>query len=429
MNSQMMLFGSLTETFALIGLGLAGFIALIVGWIIHPYTVGEFTRWVDSPYRQFMARIGTSVSAAIITPTAIAALMMGDKSPGSNQEKDYQPSSIKASAIESSAIGNWQINIERSLLDGSKTVKGSRDADSLVKIGHKTERPVLVILHKDGELKAHIAFQSFLGTDSTDVTTRFGKNAPTTESWGISTDNKTLLVPGEGAAFVDKLKSYETLVVRVTPPSEGPVTLSFTTAGLKAVLDAIKEESSTAAAAQTTDSSDKTDDLFLESRPSSSVVTRRSMPSVAQVEQSTTVRPTDKSIVSRETPKTVSREVPATLASPEIVDTLKKKTSSKLDSDRIKIKTNSVQIKIAELKGELAALEAKIETERDRWQESVNMINRLTNFKKTPVRQGSPQYHQCMAASRIIKEVETGAVSLKAEKARLEAMIQSFESK
>jgi hypothetical protein len=87
----------------------------------------------------------------------------------------------------------------------------------------------------------------------------------------------------------------------------------------------------------------------------------------------------------------------------------------------------SVSLRIAELKGELAAVDTKIQSERQRWQDGTNLINRLTNFKRTPVREGSQQYHQCMAASRVIQEVEAGAPALKAEKARLEAMIKSLE--
>ena len=88
---------------------------------------------------------------------------------------------------------------------------------------------------------------------------------------------------------------------------------------------------------------------------------------------------------------------------------------------------DSVEWKVAELKSELAAIEIRIQVERARWQEAVNLINRLTNFKRTPVIEGSPQYHECMAASRVIKEVEVGAPKLKAEKARLESMIQSLD--
>jgi hypothetical protein len=87
----------------------------------------------------------------------------------------------------------------------------------------------------------------------------------------------------------------------------------------------------------------------------------------------------------------------------------------------------SVGLRIAELKGELASVDTKIQSERQRWQEGINVINRLTNFKRTPVREGSPQYHQCLAASRVIQEVEAGAPNLKAEKARLEAVIKSLE--
>ncbi len=84
-------------------------------------------------------------------------------------------------------------------------------------------------------------------------------------------------------------------------------------------------------------------------------------------------------------------------------------------------------MRLAELKGELAAVNARIETERKRWREGVDTINRLTNYKRTPVREGSPEYHRCMAASRVINEVEQGAPALKQEKARLEAMIGELE--
>jgi hypothetical protein len=83
--------------------------------------------------------------------------------------------------------------------------------------------------------------------------------------------------------------------------------------------------------------------------------------------------------------------------------------------------------KVAELKGELAKVNSKIESERARWTNARDTINRLTNFKKTPVKEGSPAYHQCMAASKVIHEVESGASDLKAEKARLEAVIKELE--
>jgi len=70
---------------------------------------------------------------------------------------------------------------------------------------------------------------------------------------------------------------------------------------------------------------------------------------------------------------------------------------------------------------------SQIESERARWTEALNTINQLTNFKKTPVKEGSAAYHRCMAASKVIHEVETGAPTLKSEKARLEAVIKELE--
>ena len=56
-----------------------------------------------------------------------------------------------------------------------------------------------------------------------------------------------------------------------------------------------------------------------------------------------------------------------------------------------------------------------------------DVINALTNYKRTPVREGSQAYHQCVEASKIITEVEQGAAALKAEKARLEAILEELE--
>jgi hypothetical protein len=83
--------------------------------------------------------------------------------------------------------------------------------------------------------------------------------------------------------------------------------------------------------------------------------------------------------------------------------------------------------KLAELKGSLAEIESTIGSERERWQNALDTINRLTNFKKTPVREGSPQHQQCLRAAEIIREVESGAAELKAQKAKLEATIKELE--
>jgi len=94
---------------------------------------------------------------------------------------------------------------------------------------------------------------------------------------------------------------------------------------------------------------------------------------------------------------------------------------------RHKILQGPLKERVARLKGELAGVEQEIESERVRWKNALAVINKLTNFKRTPVRQGSQEYYKCLAASKIIKEIEARAPALKAEKAKLKAMIKSLE--
>lgn len=75
-------------------------------------------------------------------------------------------------------------------------------------------------------------------------------------------------------------------------------------------------------------------------------------------------------------------------------------------------------------KASLAEVEGKIAAEKQRWTDATAVINKLTNNKRTPVREGTQEYYKCVEASKIIQEVEKGAADLKAEKARLEAIIK-----
>jgi hypothetical protein len=84
-------------------------------------------------------------------------------------------------------------------------------------------------------------------------------------------------------------------------------------------------------------------------------------------------------------------------------------------------------LRSAEAKAELAALESKITSERQRFQQATDTINRLTNYKKTPVKEGSAAYRQCMEASRIIQEVEQKAPGMTTEKIRLTTLIAELE--
>lgn len=82
--------------------------------------------------------------------------------------------------------------------------------------------------------------------------------------------------------------------------------------------------------------------------------------------------------------------------------------------------------KIIESKLALAELHARMDADRARYRDALNVINTLTDNKRRPVVEGSPAYHQCVAASKIITEIEKSAPELKAEEKKLEAILKTL---
>jgi type VI secretion system protein VasI len=143
-----------------------------------------------------------------------------------------------ASAV---SAGNWMIREDVSPIDDSRTVIGILDADSPSKIGYRSVTPALVIRYAEKKLSAYIRYDAFIGTDAAEVTIRYGKDEPMTLDWNVSTDHKAIFAPNEGAYFLSRIKEVPSIVVRVTPYGENPVTNSFTMAGVEAVMAKINE--------------------------------------------------------------------------------------------------------------------------------------------------------------------------------------------
>jgi len=141
---------------------------------------------------------------------------------------------------KSSASEKWLITTDTSPLDDTQTITCALDSDSPIKIGYKTDTPKLIVRFMEGKLNAYIVYEAFLGSESIDVTVRFGKEAALTQEWSVSTDHKAIFVPrSDVLAFLKKLSTVDSLVVRVTPYSQSSVTVSFTTAGIQKVIDVV----------------------------------------------------------------------------------------------------------------------------------------------------------------------------------------------
>ena len=152
---------------------------------------------------------------------------MHDLAPGSKVEKETE--------------GRWGISTDVSPIDDSKTVICRLDADDSVRVGYDTIKPTMLVRYKEGELEAYIVYDTFLGSDSIPVTVRFGKGSAESMTWSISTDHKAAFISGDIAQFINRLELVDSLVVRLTPYGESPVTVSFSPKGVDKVKDAIRK--------------------------------------------------------------------------------------------------------------------------------------------------------------------------------------------
>lgn len=130
--------------------------------------------------------------------------------------------------------------------------------------------------------------------------------------------------------------------------------------------------------------------------------------------------PSPKSITAKDQPTDIPSEAP-----PERPTKTEKKVTTPEAPRVSEVEKN--KSKLLELKLALAKVDAALAKERACYQEALAIINRLTNFKRTPVAEGSPAYQQCYAASKIIGEIERNAPSLKEKRSKIQEDIATQE--
>ena len=145
------------------------------------------------------------------------------------------------SKVKKEKEGNWRITTDVSPIDDSKSVFCSLDADASVRVGYDTITPTLIIRCKEGELEGYITYDTFLGSDTISATLRFGTESAEQATWGISTDHEAVFIRGGIGHFVNRLGRVDSLIVRVTPYGENPVTISFSPQGIDKIKEAIGE--------------------------------------------------------------------------------------------------------------------------------------------------------------------------------------------
>jgi type VI secretion system protein VasI len=142
--------------------------------------------------------------------------------------------------------GKWTLRTETSPFDDKIGFYLSLVSEQPVKVGYKSGQPTMFIVFKEGNFALYINYGFFLGSRPTSVTTRLDKNDPKTYDWEISTDHKAIFYQIGSRMFVDNMMRSDSLVVRLTPYGESPVTTSFNLVGLteaiKPILKAMGEQ-------------------------------------------------------------------------------------------------------------------------------------------------------------------------------------------
>jgi type VI secretion system protein VasI len=181
-----------------------------------------------------VAQIETEIAKAAAIENSVQRLAAYD---AIAEKYDLAP----GTKVEKETEGRWSISTDVSPIDDSKTVICRLDADASVRVGYDTIKPTMIVRYKEGELEAYIVYDTFLGTDSIPVTLRFGKGNAENATWSISTDHKATFIRGDIAQFINKMERVDSLVVRLTPYGESPVTISFSPKGVDKVKDAIRK--------------------------------------------------------------------------------------------------------------------------------------------------------------------------------------------
>lgn len=141
-------------------------------------------------------------------------------------------------ADASAPAKTWRITVEPTA-DGGQSVLATLEADAPIKSGFGEVTPRLVLRYRGGRTLAYVLFDTYLGSKPVPVRLRFGEGEPETQEWRPSNDGRALIMPGDGLAFIRRLKEASAFAVTVTPPKAEPVTAQFTPTEVDLVIKAL----------------------------------------------------------------------------------------------------------------------------------------------------------------------------------------------
>lgn len=157
---------------------------------------------------------------------------------GNSEKGNSAPESI---AEPESPNTPWKLSIDTDEMDDSKQVFiSNRAVKPFYNSFGTAEYPVLILRCTNNKTEAYIAWDTYLGMDSSNVTIRLDKEKAFSASWGHSTDNQATFIPSP-IKFIKGLFGHNTMLVQIQPYNEAPHIAVFDITGLEEAIKPLQE--------------------------------------------------------------------------------------------------------------------------------------------------------------------------------------------
>lgn len=149
---------------------------------------------------------------------------------------DLAPSTVETTK---NAEGKWRTSSDKDPLTDKLIHFAMLEADEGT--GRFGGRIGLIVRCKSGRTEAFVNWNTFLGSDGLNVTSRIDKAPASTSYWSISTDHKASFMPQQ-VATLKKFEGASSYAVHLTPYSESPITAIFDITGANEALKDIRRD-------------------------------------------------------------------------------------------------------------------------------------------------------------------------------------------
>lgn len=145
------------------------------------------------------------------------------------------------STVSSEGNSKWRVTKKSSPIDDSVNVFMHLSANEMIKgrYGDKIA-PSIIIRCKENETEMYITWDMYLGIGDVEVIYRFDKETAQTADWSVSTTREASFV-NKPISFIKSMIDKDSLLLRVTPYGESPVTATFPISGLKEAIVPLQE--------------------------------------------------------------------------------------------------------------------------------------------------------------------------------------------